>query len=280
MLFKSRFMKWVLISLGVAAGLYVGLFALLYVAQRKLLYQAARAPGGRLLPAAAQAGLEPWEVNGQFYGWRTTNHQARASVILFHGNAGHALYMTSFLSGLQAATRGQVQVYLMEYPGYGPRSGEPSEETLIQAARAGLESLPRERPVYLMGQSLGCAVAAGLWAEAPTSRIHGVILVVPFNNLCDTAQHHFPIYPMRLLLKDRYASDVRLSRDRGPLYVALAEKDGVIPVELGRKLYDGYPGRKKLMVKAGAGHNDLNHPDEAWWREALGFVAPELVTEN
>lgn len=253
------------------------LFLLVYQFQRQLLYHPSRPPRGHSVPAPAQDNLVKWESHGNFLGWRTSNQNAQASLLLFHGNAGHAGYMNSFLPGLQAATQGKVQAYLLEYPGYGLCPGEPSEATLIQTAQQGLSALPQNLPVYLMGQSLGCAVASALWAAAPTNRIRGSIMVVPFNNLQDTSQRHFPILPMGWLLKDRFSSDTRLAHDLGPLYVALAENDQVIPMDLGKKLYDGYPGRKKLMIKSGAGHNDLNHPSEQWWQEALGFIAPGLL---
>lgn len=258
------------------ALLYLAAFILLVLFQRRILYHPSRPPGGREIALAKDVGLAAWEVDGQFMGWRTTNQNPQASLLMFHGNAGQAVYLSSFLSGLREATGGKVQAYLMEYPGYGGRPGSPSEASLIAAAQQALSALPGDQPVYLLGQSLGCAVAAGLMADAPTNRIQGAILVVPFNNLPATASHHFPIFPMSLALKDTYRSDQRLARDLGPIHFALAEEDRVIPVALGKKLHDGYPGRKKLTVKPGAGHNDLNNPDARWWREAFEFLAPKL----
>lgn len=272
-------LKLILVGAAGLLALYVVLLALLFALQRKLLYHPSRAPGHQLEPEAASVGFVPWRSDDRFHGWQTTNRNAQASLLMFHGNAGHAVYMASFLPGLREAASGRVQVFAMEYPGYGARPGEASEATLIEAAREALAALPADRPVYVLGQSLGCAVASALWAEHP-ERIKGAILVVPFNNLPDVALHHFPIFPMRLLIKDRYPSDSRLSHDLGPLYVALAENDEVIPVVFGQKLHDGYPGPKRLQVVPGAGHNDLNKPEAAWWREALGFVAPKMLADN
>lgn len=53
-----------------------------------------------------------------------------------------------------------VAVYILEYPGYSGRAGKPSEPAIVTAALAAIDALPQDgTPVYLLGESLGCAVA-------------------------------------------------------------------------------------------------------------------------
>jgi hypothetical protein len=73
------------------------------------------------------------------------------------------------------------------------------------------------------------------------------------------------------MLKDRYPSDEWLQNYHGALAVLLAEKDTVVPSELGQKLYDGYGGRKKLWLEPSATHNDVNQPRAEIYRDVVNF---------
>ena len=73
------------------------------------------------------------------------------------------------------------RVLLAEYPGYGARKGELSEETFVRDAKETLR-VASERyggPLYLLGESLGCAVAAAAAKDSPVE-IDGLILITPW----------------------------------------------------------------------------------------------------
>ena len=64
-----------------------------------------------------------------------------------HGNAGQALdrhHCSELFRGLHES--GPWEVYVLEYPGYGPRPGQPSEQTLRDAALQAMDLLQTERP--------------------------------------------------------------------------------------------------------------------------------------
>ena len=52
-------------------------------------------------------------------------------MIVFHGNAGHAGHRRFYADALK---RLGLRVILAEYPGYGPRSGNPNEASLVDDA--------------------------------------------------------------------------------------------------------------------------------------------------
>jgi fermentation-respiration switch protein FrsA (DUF1100 family) len=87
------------------------------------------------------------------------------------------------------------------------------------------------------------------------------------------AQHHYPVLPVRWLLKDRYPSAEWLRDYRGPVVVVVAGRDSVVPVQFGRRLHDAYLGPKLLITAADADHNDLLYllPESAW-AQALAFL--------
>lgn len=248
--------------------------------QQKLIYFPTRANETGLLQQAAAMGLAPWrDEAGRLIGWRTEDADAVGPrLVVFHGNAGHALQRAYYARGFQSADS-TWRVYLFEYPGYGARDGEPGEDAIKQAATAAIRGLLAERDeaVWLVGESLGSGVAAWLAGEVP-DRIGGILLVTPFTSLADVAAHHYPWLPVQALLRERFEVPGPLSRFRGPVAFLLAGRDEVVPVALGRAVHDGYAGPKWLRVEPDAGHNTLDmRPEAAWWREVSALLRPTKV---
>lgn len=81
----------------------------------------------------ASGALRAWPTTEAFRGLvAEPAGRARGTVIVFHGNAGHAGHRSFYAAEL---TRLGLRVILAEYPGYGPRDGAPGEEGLVADAR-------------------------------------------------------------------------------------------------------------------------------------------------
>jgi pimeloyl-ACP methyl ester carboxylesterase len=90
-----------------------------------------------------------------------------------------------------------VEVALLEYPGYGPRPGAPSQQTLVPACRAAVTLLARGGlPVVIVGESLGSAVAALGAAEQPDSVAGLVLVTTPLASVTAVARRHYPFLPV------------------------------------------------------------------------------------
>ena len=61
---------------------------------------------------------------------------------------------------------------------------------------------------------------------------------------------------MRWLLRDRYATIERIARVKTRLLVIGGDKDGVVPIEQTRRVYEAAGDPKSLLVISGADHND------------------------
>jgi pimeloyl-ACP methyl ester carboxylesterase len=160
--------------------------------------------------------------------------------------------------------------YLLEYPGYGGRPGAPGQKKILRAAEEALKNIPCDCAVFVIAESLGTGVAAYLAGEHP-DRIEGVLLIAPYNSMTAVAKKHLPLFPVRWMLRDKYPASAWLSRYRGRVAVLLAGRDQVVPTELGRALFDNYPGPKKLWLEPDLGHNDLHMPGPHVWKEVVAF---------
>ena len=260
----------------VVASAYLLLLGLLFIFQGKMIYLASRAPEAAMLSTSERLGLEPWrDRSGAIIGWRRPNPGAANRIVVFHGNAGHALHRAHFVEALAGLDGGaKWEVYLFEYPGFGARAGTPGEKAIITAGRAALEELIAQdsRPLFLVGESLGSGAACALAGALP-DRVAGVLLVMPYSALTDVAAHHYGFIPVRWILRTRFDNVAALRGYGGPVAVLVAGEDEVVTSEGGLRLHETYAGPKRLLVIEGIGHNELDYrPGATWWRELTGFL--------
>ncbi|MDH4052236.1 MAG: alpha/beta hydrolase [Rubrivivax sp.] len=246
----------------------MALLAAIYLWQERLLYFPARVPVEQM----AHGGLRAWPSGPEFRGLVAEPEGAvRGTAIVFHGNAGHAGHRAFYARAL--VPQGW-RVILAEYPGYGPRAGRLGEASLVSDAGQTVALVHRQYggPVLLVGESLGAAVAAAAGARH-ADLTAGLILITPWDRLARVASHHYPWLPVKWLLRDRYDTTQALARFDRPVVVAVAERDTIVPANLGAALHADLGEPKLLVVIKGSGHNDWpDRVDTRWWRAALTFA--------
>ena len=237
----------------------VVIVAVLWFGQRGLIYfpdGQTPAPGAFGLPDAEPQTFETEDAL-TLGGWFLPARSAPTgyTVIIFNGNGGHRGYRAGLAAQLSA--RG-VAVFLFDYRGYAGNPGLPSEAGLARDARAALAHLGR-RPgvdvtrIVFFGESLGAAVAVQLALEFPPAAL---ILRSPFSSMAAIGSHHYPILPVRWLLRDRYPSIDRIRRVTSPLLIVAGDEDRIVPFADTQVLFDAAPEPKRLVVIPGADHND------------------------
>jgi fermentation-respiration switch protein FrsA (DUF1100 family) len=114
-----------------------------------------------------------------------------------------------------------------------------------------------------MGRSLGGGVALHVAAEKGA---RGVVLQNTFTSLPETAAHHYPWAPVRLLMRNRYDSLAKIGRYPGPILQSHGTADRIVPLAIGRKLFAAAPGPKEFFEIPAGDHND---PEPAHYDAAL-----------
>ncbi|HZP77477.1 MAG TPA: alpha/beta hydrolase [Pseudolabrys sp.] len=237
-------LKWLLVAV---IGGYVGFMLLLFLLQRSMMYPAPAVP--RIAPA--QVGLpEAEEVildtqdGEQVIAWHVPPKHGKPVVLFFHGN-GEVLPWR--VPRFRALIEDGTGLLALSFRGYGGSSGTPSEAGLLADGEAvyayAAARYPPER-IALWGYSLGSGVAVALAAEKP---IGALILEAPYTSIADLAVTMFPYVPVRWFVRDPFHSDERIAKVTAPLLVMHGEKDTVIAIHFGEKLFALAPGRKRLI---------------------------------
>jgi alpha-beta hydrolase superfamily lysophospholipase len=262
-----------LIKFCLCAAIGYGLLVLLvFLMQRRMIY--APESGQPADDAVKAMGLSFWPgTDGDFRGFTGADPpvQSRGTVVAFHGNAGSAWQRDYFIHALQPQG---YRVILAEYPGYGGRPGETNETAFVDDA---ITTIKKARsmyggPIYLLGESMGCGVAAAA-AACPDLDTFGLILITPWDSLPDLAQTHYWYLPARMLTIDRFDSVRNLKSFDRPVAMIIARNDTVVPNKHSLRLFHSLTAPKRLWEFADAGHNSWpTGADASWWREALDFV--------
>lgn len=220
----------------------------------------------------ASPGLRPWPSADEFRGLiADAPDLKRGTVVVFHGNAGHAGHRAYYADELKAHG---LRVILAEYPGYGPRDGRVGESSFVDDASdtIGRAHAMYGAPLLIVGESLGSGVAAAAAARQP-GKVAALLMITPWNRLEEVATHHFPWLPIRWVLRDQYDSEKNLQGFSRPVAVLVAERDRTVPPGAGLALYAALSEPKRLTVVNGAGHNDWQAriaPD--WWTTTTDFL--------
>ena len=200
-------------------------------------------------------------------------------LLAFHGNADLALWQIEWAQELSRRTGWAV--LLAEYRGYGGIAGSPTYATArldAEAAHAFARSLlqdPSTR-IAIFGHSLGSAIATELADVWPP---HRLLLHAPFTSARDMARFVIvrpALLAWRLISRVHYDTRARVATLDVPVWVAHGGRDWVVPVSMGRAVFDAAARKGEWLLVPAAGHNDLVEAGgESYWRWVLRALVPE-----
>lgn len=248
-------LKWLLIVVSVG---YVGGLAALFLMQRSFLFpipQTARTPPAAAGFPQAEEHLLTTADGEQVIVWHVPARPGHPVVLYFHGNGD---FLAGFFGRFGDVIADGTGVVALSFRGYAGSSGKPSEHGLLRdaaAAYAFTAARYRAEKIVAWGFSLGSGVAVALAAEQPVGKL---ILESPYTSVTDVAASLFPIFPVRLVMRDPFRSDQRIARVKVPLLIMHGARDHAIPIAFGERLFALAHEPKQFVRFPEGGHNDLD----------------------
>lgn len=193
----------------------------------------------------------------KLFGWYVEATADRPVILWCHGNAGNII---NRLDNLRELSRIGLSVFIFDYRGYGRSQGRPSEEGLYQDAIGAHDYLTRQRMIrperlIVFGRSLGAAVAAELAAQKPAA---GLVFESSFPSIEAVARFHYGGLPVHWLLGAEFRLLDRLPQLSLPKLIIHGDQDDIIPIELGRQVFEAAKPPKSFYVVNGADHNNTH----------------------
>ena len=257
-----------LLKLFALAGIaYAGYGMLVFALQRQVIYpgRAIRVSGPPpvgIVPIAVETATghgEAWFMPPQ----KRSQGERRPVVIAFQGNGEVIDFLPEQFEGLVKLGMG---VLLVEYPGYGRSSGNPTEKSISETAVAAFDAvLQREEVdperVVIFWRSLGGGAACALAARHPSSAL---ILQSTFTSTRPFARGFLA---PGFLLRDVFDNAAVVAAYRQPLLLFHGSSDTTVPSVHSRLLQR--LAHNASLVEYLYGHNDFP-PD---WREFYRVIA-------
>ena len=246
----------------IAVIVYILFGVLLYTFQRDLLYYPPE-------EVAHDFPVEQISSGDETVNLIVTNPGQPKAIIYLGGNAESPAHSASAFESVFPG----YSMYFVNYRGYGGSTGQPSEQALLSDAKNIYDVLAeRHDGISVIGRSLGSAIATYLAAHRDIEKL---VLITPFDSIEAMAQERYAIYPVFLLLKDKYRSIDWVKKIDVPTLILLAEMDFVVPAKHSERLIERFL-EQLVTVKTfqGLSHNNISFlPD--YFLELRKFLLTE-----
>lgn len=168
--------------------------------------------------------------------------------------------------------------FLLDYRGFGQSQGSPFIPAVFQDVEASLIWLRQrfpERPIYILGQSIGAAIATTSMALFEKEyAVTGLILDAGLTGYRAVAQHvtsksfiTWVVWPLTWLLPTQWDPINYIDKiSAKPLLIFHSKNDAVLPYENGYRLFEKAAEPKQWVDSKGGHIQTFNHLE---YRETL-----------
>ncbi|XOB91936.1 alpha/beta hydrolase [Pseudomonadota bacterium 24LQ007] len=199
------------------------------------------------------------------HGWwlpALTDEPAKGTIYYLHGNAQN---VSAHILNVAWLPEQGYNVFTIDYRGYGQSTGAPDIEGALHDVETGLRWLAHQehtedRPLYLLGQSLGGALGIALASEWTQRNeqpaLDGIILDGTFSGFRYIAREKLDLfwltwpfqYPLSWTIPNDYEGTDRIA-GVSPVQVMIIHsvRDGIIPFEHGVRLYEAAEQPKEFL---------------------------------
>ena len=196
--------------------------------------------------------------------WVANPKQGKPVILYFHGNAGNLANRAQRFGEFIKRGYG---VVAMAYRGSSGSTGVPSEKAISADAinvHLKLPDLVGNAPVIYYGESLGTGVAISTLRNKAVSWSYPVAIVLeaPYTSIPDTARRLYPKFGILSgVLKNQWDTKRHIQHVATPLLILHGTDDQLIPIEMGREVFDLSPATDKTFFAVrGADHNNIWQP--------------------
>jgi hypothetical protein len=249
----KRMVRLVLIGSGVTVLVMILAMIWLKAHEDELVFAAARSRQHMLtvLPAEAELAAVAVPSGGQLAGL-VYHPDAGADtafwVLHLHGNADSA-FSPGQVRHCEALRRAGFNVLEIDYRGFGPTPGLPSEAGMYEDSEAAYQDLVRRgvppSRIILLGHSLGSGPAVLL---ATRHKAAALVLFGAFTSIPDAAAERYPYLPVRLAVAIQFNSLARIGDVHMPVVIAHSRGDTLIPYSHALKLFAAANEPKHLIT--------------------------------
>jgi fermentation-respiration switch protein FrsA (DUF1100 family) len=198
-------------------------------------------------------------------------------VLISHGNYGNIGYggRPQFYAWFRDLG---VNLFAYDYRGFGASEGAPSEAGVYTDADAAYRYLtdslhvPPSR-IILFGHSLGTGVTIELARHVVAA---GMIVEDAYTSVANRGQEVFPLLPITLIAKSRFASIEKVGALRIPKLFLHAKNDMTIPIAHGRAVFAA-AAEPKEFVELNAGHADAYDADRTRYYGAIDAFIRRVI---
>lgn len=199
--------------------------------------------------------LEIWTAKSR---WIGPDECPDFYVLRFYGNADRAEYWVT--ADAEAWNGRAVEVWGMNYPGFGGSTGPAQLNRVGPAALAAFDALHKRangRPVIVFGASLGTTAALDVAAHRP---VDGLVLRDP-PAIRQIVLRQFGWWnlwllagPLSFQIPPDLDSIANARASRAPAIFLLSEKDEVVAPRFQKLVVNAYTGKKCVITLKGAHH--------------------------
>ncbi len=146
-----RLIRLLLLS---CATLYLVICLVVAAFQRSFIYFPPVFTSQQVDESARSARLERWyDLAGQAIGMKrlSLRQPAAGQVLITYGNGSWSVGSAHYAGDIQNLAA--LDVFILEYPGYADRAGSPSQRSIFRAADDAFQSLPANKPTFLVGEA-------------------------------------------------------------------------------------------------------------------------------
>ena len=259
--------------LALAAAILIGGCAFLSEKQGELIFRPTRDAWwgfDRSRYAFQDEWIDLGHDGQKLHAWWLAAPRADAPALLYlHGARWN---LTGSVTRIERWQRLGFSVLAVDYRGFGESADvAPTEELATEDAEAAWAELARiapGRPRYIVGHSLGGAIAVELARRHPDAA--GLVLEATFTSVPDmVSRSPWGFLPVSLILTQKFDALSKIGDVKVPVMVGHGTRDSVVPFEMGEELYAAARAPKRFVRVEGAGHHNLNYAGFDQYREAI-----------